>query len=411
MKMLLRRTAWAVAAALAFWANSASAASPTELPKYKNPTPGEFPILGWISIPDSAATPERYREMREAGFNISFSHFGNNSEISRAARAAHGTGVKIIAGSPHLEVATRASIDTLKKYDEIVAWFLRDEPIAAGFPQLAQFRDSVYAADPTRLVYLNLLPRTVEPKNLGTATYDDYMREFLNSVRLPLLSYDMYPVNEDGDEATLSPMLFTNLESARRVSREYGVPFWAFCLSTAHTPYPIARPAHMEVEAFSALAYGAQCIQYFTYWQPVSHRWNFHHAPIDKDGKRTDVYYMVQSLNREIQALAPVFLDAEVVDVWHTGKEIPDDTRRLTTLPAPFLSLTSDGPGVLVSHLRNNGRQYLMIVNRDIRNAQRVDFATTSNSIKEIQPDGKSRKTTARSATIAPGRYLLLTWK
>lgn len=391
---------------------SVFSASPFKLPSYHNPVPGEFPILGWYSIPDSASTPERYKEMREAGFNISFSHFGNNDEISRAARAARGSGVKIIAGSPHIESQTRASIDTLKKFPEIIAWFLRDEPVVAGFKQLAQFRDSVYAADSSRLVYLNLFPRMVEAKALGTETYDDYIREFVRQIRLPMISYDMYPIHETADgEARLLPMLYTNLESARRVASENGIPFWAFCLSTAHTPYPIPRPAHLEVEAFSALAYGAQCIQYFTYWQPVSKRWNFHHAPIDKYGKRTDVYYMVRNLNREIQALAPVFLGAKVVDVAHTGSSIPEDTKRLTVLPQPFISLTSDGEGVLVSHLRNNGIQYLMIVNRDILNAQKVNLKIGSKSVKQIMPDGKTIKIETSSPVIEPGRYVLYTWK
>ena len=156
--------------ALAFTNIYASSAKPTILPAYKNPTPGEFPILGWYSIPDSASTRQRYNEMREAGFNISFSHFTDNAQISRAAKACRGTGIKIIAGSPQLEASTKESIDSLKQYGEIAGWFLRDEPVVSGFGYLSQFRDSVYAADTTRLVYLNLFPRMVVPKNLGTAT-------------------------------------------------------------------------------------------------------------------------------------------------------------------------------------------------------------------------------------------------
>ncbi|WP_289712512.1 beta-galactosidase [uncultured Muribaculum sp.] len=398
--------------ALAFTNIYASSAKPTILPAYKNPTPGEFPILGWYSIPDSASTRQRYNEMREAGFNISFSHFTDNAQISRAAKACRGTGIKIIAGSPQLEASTKESIDSLKQYGEIAGWFLRDEPVVSGFGYLSQFRDSVYAADTTRLVYLNLFPRMVEPKNLGTATYDDYLREFLKQIRLPFISYDMYPVHETSNgEAVLQPMLFTNLESAQRVSREFGVPFWAFCLSTAHTPYPVARAAHLEVEAFSALAYGAQGIQYFTYWQPVSKTWNFYHAPIDKFGKRTDVYYLIRNLNKEIQALAPVFLGAEVISVSHTGKHIPDDTHRLTSLPMPFLTIDSDGPGVLVSHLHNNGKQYLMIVNRDIQNAQKVTLSIGSKKVRQIMPNGTTTKLSTTTPVIEPGRYVLYVWK
>ncbi|MDE7396324.1 MAG: hypothetical protein K2M98_01210, partial [Muribaculum sp.] len=52
---------------------------------YVNPVAPEFPILAWYSIlPDSAQTPERYNELREAGFNISFSHFKTNEQIDTA---------------------------------------------------------------------------------------------------------------------------------------------------------------------------------------------------------------------------------------------------------------------------------------------------------------------------------------
>jgi hypothetical protein len=119
--------------ALAFTNIYASSAKPAILPAYKNPTPGEFPILGWYSIPDSASTRQRYNEMREAGFNISFSHFTDNAQISRAAKACRGTGIKIIAGSPQLEASTKESIDSLKQYGEIAGWFLRDEPVVSGF--------------------------------------------------------------------------------------------------------------------------------------------------------------------------------------------------------------------------------------------------------------------------------------
>ena len=55
---------------------------------YKNPTEGEFPILAWFSIlPESNLTPERYEEMRNAGFNISFSHFSTAEQLEKGLQA------------------------------------------------------------------------------------------------------------------------------------------------------------------------------------------------------------------------------------------------------------------------------------------------------------------------------------
>ena len=66
----------------------------SSIPVYRNPVSPEFPILAWYSIlPDSAQTRERYDELREAGFNISYSTFTGNKQIERALTAAEGSGV------------------------------------------------------------------------------------------------------------------------------------------------------------------------------------------------------------------------------------------------------------------------------------------------------------------------------
>ncbi len=385
---------------------AAATASGAKLPKYVNPTPGEFPILGWYSIPDSASTPERYREMREAGFNLSFSHLYSEAQLERALKAAEGSGVKLVLSVGMIPNPGEV-VSHLKDHPQTGVWFMRDEPTVPEFGDLAKMRDQIYAADSSHLVYLNLLPSFVSITHLGSNSYDDYMQRFLDEVRLPMVSYDLYPVQTDGEGKTvLSSGLFQNLEAARRVSRANNCPFWAFCLSTAHTPYPIPRDPHIRVEAFSALAYGAQCIQYFTYWEPVTTVWNFHNSPIDQTGQRTDVYYLIRDLNREIQALAPIFLGCEVSDVSHTGSQLPPDTKPLTTLPEPFSSLTASGEGVLVSHLKGgDGKEYLMVVNRDIHHAQQID-AEFKGKLRMVNPDGSLRKATP-SEYVRPGGYLL----
>ena len=266
----------------------------------------------------------------------------------------------------------------------------------------------MYAADTTHTVYLNLLPSIVNPKDLGTKDYEEYAQRFVDEVALPQISYDFYPIVDEGGKIHVRPQFYENLEVVRKVAQRNGIPFWAFVLSTAHDPYPLPTATHMRLEAFSALAYGAQCIQYFTYWTPIGTVWNFHNAPIAKDGRRTHVYYLIKDLNREIQNLAPVFLGAEAAGVWHT-RSIPQGTIQLQTLPAPFTRVEADGQGVLVSHLVNGKRQYLMIVNRDIDNAQNVTIEH-SRTVKRIMPDGTERKEKANGACtmpLAPGDYLL----
>lgn len=379
-------------------------------PKYKNPTGKEFPILAWYSIlPDWEQTPERYQELRDAGFNISFSHFRNDEKLEAGLKAAEGTGVKIMAHSSGIFNDTRNSVNKFKNHPGIAGWFLKDEPNAPGFPEMTALRDRILEADTTHILYLNLFPDYVDLDYLGTKTYEDYVQKFVDDVALPFISYDYYPVleNKKGGPDYLRPTFYENMETVARVARRNGLPFWAFCLSTAHDPYPIPTATHLRAEAFAALAYGAQGLQYFTYWQPGTETWNFHHAPIDETGKRTDTYYLIKDLNKEIQALAPVFLGAEIDEVGHTGDAIPQGTTRFTTLPDGFSLTGTDGPGLLISRFHNGKNKYLMIVNRDIDHAQTITLSRP-RGIKQINPDGTASKDSATSKiTLAPAGYIL----
>lgn len=393
---------------------AAAAAAPATDAKYRNPTPGEFPILAWFSIlPDSAQTPERYSELRDAGFNISFSHFYHDEQIQRALDAAEGTGVKIMATSNGIYSDTRNSVGKFKNHPGIAGWFLRDEPVAAGFKDLSDFRDRIMEADSTHLLYLNLLPVPANPTDYGTRDYEDYVQRFADEVRLPLISFDYYPIVENKDAGIIytRPPFYENFEIIRKVASRNGLPFWAFCLSTAHDPYPVPTAVHLRCEAFTALAYGAQGIQYFTYWQPEAGTWNFHHAPIDETGKRTDTYYLIRDLNREIQALSKVFLGAEIDDVAHTGDNIPQGTKRLSSLPEGFGELTSDGQGVMVSRFHNGKSDYLMLLNRDIDHAQTVNLQRPGG-IRRVNPDGSLRRDSRDpKIVIAPGDYVIFKLK
>ena len=96
--------AWGIASILAFMAIGCGHSIEQELGTtdlatphvYTNPTGDEFPILAWYSLLGDQVTKERYEEMAEAGFNISFSHFGTIEQVEQALELSQGTGVKIL---------------------------------------------------------------------------------------------------------------------------------------------------------------------------------------------------------------------------------------------------------------------------------------------------------------------------
>ena len=132
--------------------------------------------------------------------------------------------------------------------------------------------------------------------------------------------------------------------------------------------HDIPTLAELRLQIFINLAYGAQGIEY----------WSFRGfgSPLDAQGKRTVVYDRLQKISNEIQNYSGVFLGAKVVSVQQTGLNIPDGTTRLTQLPEPIKLLETIGEGAVVSVLENNGNSFLVIVNRDFKNAIKLVIYT-----------------------------------
>lgn len=382
---------------------------PSEQPhRYVNPTGDRFPILAWYSLLGEQVTPEHYREMADAGFNISFSHFTSAEEVERAFDACRGTGVKILVTCAEMASDPEGTVRRFRREKDNAGYFLRDEPICDAFPELAAWARRIRSADDSHMLYLNLLPNYVSPRDLHAESYAHYVRRFIDEVGLGMVSFDNYPVTFDG----LRPQFYANLEDVAAEARRAGIPFWAFALATAHDPYPAATRASLRLQIFSNLAYGAQGIQYFTYTSPGTETWNFHNAPIDHSDRRTEVYDLIRELNAEVQALSGVFLGSRVTSVGHTGDAIPEGTRPLASLPPQIRSVEADGQGVVVSLLEKDGERYLMIVNRDLHNTQRVKVET-ARGVQRILGDGSRVDASRYAPTLAvePGDMLLFGWE
>lgn len=271
----------------------------------------------------------------------------------------------------------------------------------------------IRAADDSRLLYMNLFPTYARGEIAAIDDYDEYVDCYLRTLGTGFLSYDHYSITCDTAGNTLqTPDYYENLEIISRHAREAGVPFWAFALATAHYSFPNATRAHLRHQMFCNLAYGAQGVQYFTYWQ-FAGLGDSQDVPITNDGRRGTVWWHIRDLNREIQALAPVFLGCEVVDVAHTGDSIPVGTHRLTRLPGEVKSVTSlTGEGLLVSHLRNGEYDYLMIVTRDLNRNQQVEVVADDNVEFIVAGDAPlSASAVSPRQWLAPGDYLLYRWR
>jgi hypothetical protein len=319
-----------------------------------------------------------------------------------------------------LKTDPQAAAARLKTHPALAGYFLTDEPAAGSFAELARWVRQMKAADGEHESYINLFPNYATPAQLGTATYQKYLDDFVQTVPVAYLSFDHYPVIQSpGAPASLRAQWYENLEQASAVARKAHLPLWAFALSTRHFDYPASTLAHLRVEVFSDLAYGAQTIEYFTYSQAAGNSPPFFDAPLGLDGKRTVVYDRVKQMNQEIRGLSGVFGGSHVLAVGHTGQPLPQGTRGYEPRP-PVSAIKTEGAagaGAVVSLLSNGDRRFLVFVNRDI-NAPLALSATLDNSpqaasAQRVEKDGSLHTLSGRlfQTSLEPGDIAVLTWK
>lgn len=365
-----------------------------------------IPILAWYSIPAEYASEETYQELADAGFNINFSHIGTLEDALKALDLGEKTGVKIMFTCQELSTDPEETVRIVKDHPALYGYFLRDEPSALDFPALAEWAGKIQSADDTHPLYLNLFPNYAPDEILG-CTYTEYVHRFVEEVGLPLLSFDYYPVTVEGIRHTW----WSNLEVVSEEAGKAGLPFWAFALSTAHYPYPSATIESLRLQFYTDLAYGAQGLQYFTYWCPTPGTWDFHNAPIGETGERSEIYDIVKDMNSELQARADVFMGAKVLWVRHTGETLPPGVTPLEELPAQVKTFDTHSKGAVVSLFENKGWTYLMIVNRSLDEAFDYDIAFNV-PVKQVGRDGKAVRIPKEGTfNLEKGDCAIFRWK
>jgi hypothetical protein len=397
-----------------------------------------LPVLAWVGVPSAQTSVERYREMADAGFTWSFPwdlchNLDENSitpqpyikdinEYIKALDAAQAAGMKILVASGVLDYFTGDDLRRIREHPALLGYVIIDEPKSSQFDALGEQTRHVQAVDPDHLPYINLNP-TYAFKT--TEEYRTHVQDFTAKVPMPFLSFDHYAVVQDRVEKLLEewdfktainpnprkirPDFFENLEIISDEARKAGKPFWAFALSTWHIgshEYPIPTMNDLRFYVYNSLAYGAQCIEYFSYWALHFGK----EAPIEKEGQKTLTYYNVCRMNEEIKNLSKVFLNATVVWKAHTGV-IPQGCRELDKkqLPDVFQSLEVSGTGALVSLLEKGNDRFLVIVNHDINHTVNVQ-ASMSPRVRRVSKDG-SVVAAGAGQNLDPGDAVIYFWK
>ena len=373
--------------------------------------PEEFIFLSWYELIDidddnmldqfKAPSAEwRMRKLAEAGFNVYFDYRLNSLEEAEALLAlGDKTGMKIVVECPELHDATQTekTVEALSAHPSLFAYNVWDEPELFEYPEMRRRIKEIYKYDQTHLCYVNLFP------NYG---WDDWVEEryletllhYLKTVPVSFLSFDNYPVVMQDGNRVLRDAWYHNLEDIRTAANEAQVPIWSFAMAKALGSTPRPTLADLRLQHFSNLVYGAVAFQYFTT-----------RAIVWGNDIVADIYPIVKQVNEELKQMEPIFLGADIKDIWHTGDSIPRGTKALTSYPTGITRIETEGEGCVVSYFTNKGKQYVALVNRSCTTPTTldIDFATEA---MHIAKDG-TESPVEESYTIEAGDIKIFTWE
>ena len=366
---------------------------------------GEMPIIAYLGVPYDKTSEEHFKTFSECGFNVSLYIYPGLEQMIRACHIAEKYGVRILGHCTETHEQPERAAARMKNVEGFFGYVLQDEPTAMQIVPLRREMERLQTADDSHCFYMNLLPYYDEGalRHLGVRTYEEYL-DIASATPSRQLSFDYYPVTRDG----LRVGWYENLEIVRRQSLKAGKPFWGFVLSVPHYLYPQPTLGSLRLQVYTNLAYGAQAIQYFTYWTPTPDGiYDYHDGPVDAEGRKTSTYTLVQQMNRELKAIAPLFYGARVMSVGHLGK-IARGAQRQTTMPENLSALKVRGRrGAVISIFEQQGHRYVAIVNKDYRRELKLQVGAKNDTPRRITKT-RQEEPLLTAYTIAAGDILII---
>ncbi len=370
--------------------------------------PEDFAILAWSWMPGEA---DVLSEIRDCGFNLA----GFVAPESLDAVAAAGLKAIVSDASAHVDdrqegrdessiaEVVNALVARTGKHPATYGYYLRDEPNARMFPALARYAAAYRKAAPDTRPYINLFPNYASQKQLGNATYQDHLEQYVTTVHPPFVSYDHYALMDDG---SLRGGYFTNLEAVRAVALAHDLPFWNIVLANAHFSYAEPTAAGLRFQAYTTLAYGGRGISYFTYMTPNSG--NYRLAPIDQFGHKTPTWDMLRNVNLQIHALAPTLITLKSVGVFH-HPDVPDGCRALADSKY-VATLSGTGRFVVGEFEGPDGTPFVMVVNKDLHKLTHfgISFQQSARILQTNSYTGRTSVWQGENNWLAAGQGMLL---
>ena len=324
-------------------------------------------LVGTYILQPYAQTEEHIRELKECGIDFVTCLVPKDRRVLDLFER-HGLGCVISGVLPGWwggdgenagKMAEKNPLEAYKKAaerfeDHPAIWGvdIGDEPSALDFEHYGRVAELAGRLFPGILPYLNLYPNYAFTAinsdgqitgQLGTETYGEHIRQYVENVALPYISYDFY-VYSLPREIAVGKML-DNFRIVSDVCRETGRDFWYVPQVNSVEKDVFTSENRLRYQAFAALCHGATTVN----WACWTAGW-WENNVLDGNGVKTEQYEKLKKVNAELKALSPVYMGYRNAGTCLVGFEnepslecFPELKAEKSVDAGPLRGLCSDG--------------------------------------------------------------------
>lgn len=312
-----------------------------------------FAIGFWVDPPIGSDADLRYQEIADANFTLVIGGYGTRTpeDVKKQIELCEKYDLKAIVWSGDLPPSQ------LFESPAVWGYMVLDEPGAKDFPKLHSTVEEIRAARPGRLSFINLFPNYASEEQLGTKTYDEYVKRFVDEVGVDVLCMDHYPTMlPDVDHRQ---RYLDNLQTMRKYALERRIPHWNFFNAMPFGHHNDPTEAQIRWQIYTSLAYGSKGVLYFCYWTPKGSEFPKGGAIITADGRKTRKYEQAKRINHEIKQLGPTLMALTSIGIHRvTPEHNPKDVLKGT----PIQDLTK-GDYLIGVFEHSDGRRAVLLNN------------------------------------------------
>ena len=334
---------------------------------YSSPTDGVWrmeskPVTFHYSSGQDFRTKERYEEYKNAGFNTLMLQ-GNDpycgepyetSQLKKNMDNAYAAGIEkiivfdkrifdysVMAGGiigedkpfkdeKMLDYFILHCIKDYRNHPAFFGFMLVDEPRWFQMKAIDQIMASTRRVAPEVFIQCNLLPlyHTSGPLYLEHGVRDsrdieqfkEYIENYLDNSGSPYLLYDSYPMRcDDEDGYSILKWHLPGLQVSADVLKERNKEFYFVCQGCAYYDnnrlrFRNCNDAEMRWQINCILPFGIKSVSYYTYWTKQQNGDSIHvdtTSFICRDGRKGQLYDIMQKVHAEMQVIAPYLLDCK----------------------------------------------------------------------------------------------------